>query len=148
MEITEPILSVGDLMYLRKPAGSIYKITSIHEYWILNGSETLTTRPADTTGYTFSRIYHYVLYSNVSGKIIKASESSYCKESLVVPFSKAALVEKLNEKLKKATYKEVEKIKEQIKLIHKNLWKLVKSQSLFYFKINFLQTLYCYNLTK
>ncbi len=121
MEITKPILSVGDLMYLRKPAGSIYKITSIHEYWILNGSETLTKKPADATGYTFSRIYHYILYSNASGKIIKASESSFCKESLVVPFSKIALIQKLDEKLKKADAKETEKINEQMKLIHKNL---------------------------
>lgn len=121
MNPTKPILAVGDLMYLRKPSGSIYKITAIYEYWIPAEGETLTTPPADATDYAFSRIYHYVLHSNGSGKILKASESSYCKESLVVPFSKADLIAQLTAKLKKADAAAAEKINAQIERIKQNL---------------------------
>ena len=127
------ILKIGDLMHLRKPLGSIYKIVAVHEYWIPNdsGAETLTVQPADAENYGFSRIYHYVLYSNASGKILKGSEQSYCKESLAVAFDKELLlnshkkaIEKLENQAKNGveTAMQIAKIKTQIDQITKNLY--------------------------
>ena len=53
------MFKIGDLISIHKPFTNLYKIFDIKEYWIPADGETLPEKPADTTGYTFSRIFYY-----------------------------------------------------------------------------------------
>ena len=124
------MLKIGDLMWLRKPFTNIYKVFDIKEYWIPTDGETLTVKPLDASGYTFSRIYYYNLYSNNSGRIMSVDDPTYCSERFVVPFDKAKLLAHHHAKIQKLTVpkptseqlKEVEKWKKYLVNVQNNLF--------------------------
>ena len=90
------MMQIGDLLWVHKPCGSIYKIFDVKIYWIPNdrnsGRTNLSEEPKDLENYWVSRIYHYRLYSNGSGKIINGSEPIHCGERHTVPFDKQKLL--------------------------------------------------------
>ena len=128
------MLTIGDLFWLRKPFGSIYKIFDIKTYWIPNdrnsGRVNLSEAPADLENYWVSRIYHYRLYSNGSGKIINGSEPIHCGERFLAPFDKQKLldfhqvkIDKLRSlpELTEKQNKELEKLIVSVDNVTKNL---------------------------
>ena len=90
------MLQIGDLLWVHKPFGSIYKVFDVRIYWIPNdrnsGSVNLSEAPADVENYWISRIYYYRLYSNGSGKIVNGSEPIHCGDRNAVPFDKQKLL--------------------------------------------------------
>ena len=90
------MMQIGDLLWVHKPYGSIFKIFDVKIYWIPNdrnsGRTNLSEEPKDLENYWVSRIYHYRLYSNGSGKIVNGSEPIHCGERHTVPFDKQKLL--------------------------------------------------------
>ena len=128
------MLQIGDLLWVHKPFGSIYKIFDVKIYWIPNdrnsGRTNLSEAPSDLENYWVSRIYYYRLYSNGSGKIVNGSEPIHCGDRHAVPFDKQKLLAfhqaKINKlqavpQLNEKQNKELEKLIASIANVNKNL---------------------------
>ncbi len=94
------MLKTGDLIWIRKPFGDIYRITEVKTFWIPKfGGDTTRIEPAEPERYNVQRTIYYKILANASGKIVATEETGNCGDRFVVPFDMQSLLDFHQEKI-------------------------------------------------